>query len=132
MSAGHRLRWVGYRRRCFWENRGNRIVGWVRSTPEVAAEAPGSVHLGKIGWTIDRNKLPLVLEVLTRALGEDNELVCWVAADCLGQMGPEAREAIPALRQALRRPFKIGLIGKGVALALRRIDPQAASEAGVG
>jgi phosphoglucomutase len=39
----------GYRRRFFGENRCNRIVGWVRSTAEVADQAPGSVHLGKIG-----------------------------------------------------------------------------------
>jgi HEAT repeat protein len=83
-------------------------------------------------WKVDRNKVPLVLQVLTQALAEDSELVCWVAADWLGQIGPEAREAVPALRQALRRPFKIALIRKGVALALRRIDPQAAFEAGAG
>jgi HEAT repeat protein len=79
-------------------------------------------------WKIDRQG-PVVIPALVKALADDNELLCWVAADCLGQIGPEAREAVPALRQALRRPFKMALIRKGVALALRRIDPQAREEA---
>jgi hypothetical protein len=54
----------------------------------------------------------------------DNELVCWVAAEWLGQLGPLAREAVPALRQALHRDFKIPLIRRGVLLALDRIDPR--------
>jgi HEAT repeat protein len=82
-------------------------------------------------WKIDR-KGAVVIPALIKALGDDNEMLCWIAADCLGQMGPEAREAVPALRQALLRPFKISLIRKGVTLALQEIDPQAAAEAGVG
>jgi HEAT repeat protein len=78
-------------------------------------------------WKIDRNKGPLVIPALIKALADDNELICWIAADCLGQIGPEARQAFPALQEALRRPFKIALIRKGVALALQRIDPQAAA-----
>jgi HEAT repeat protein len=80
-------------------------------------------------WKIDRRG-PLVLDVLTRALGDANELVCWVAAECLGQMGPAAREAVPALRQALRRRYRLSLIRTAVRLALERIDPQAPAEAG--
>ena len=80
-------------------------------------------------WKIDR-KGPLVLHVLTEALGDANELICWVAAECLGQIGPAAREAVPALRQALRRDFRLSLVKTGVRLALERIDPQA--QAGVG
>jgi HEAT repeat protein len=75
-------------------------------------------------WKIDR-KGPLVIPVLADALENDNELICWMAADYLGQIGPEAQEAVPALRGALRRPFKIGLVRKGVALALQRIQGQA-------
>lgn len=80
-------------------------------------------------WKID-GKGPLVLHVLIKALVDANELICWVAVDCLGQMGPAAREAVPALRQALRRDFRLSLIRTGVRLALERIDPQAS--AGVG
>jgi HEAT repeat protein len=77
-------------------------------------------------WKIDRTG-PLVIPALIKALADENDLICWIAADCLGQIGPEARQAIPALQQALRRPFKIALIRRGVALALERIDPHAAA-----
>jgi HEAT repeat protein len=80
-------------------------------------------------WKIDR-KGPLALAVLTEALADPNELVCWVAAECLGQMGPAAREAVPALRQALRRDFRLSLVKTGVRLALERLDPQAAAQRG--
>jgi HEAT repeat protein len=78
-------------------------------------------------WKIERSG-PLVIPVLTEALEADNEMICWMAADALGQIGPEAREAVPALRQALHRDFKVSLIKKGVLLALERIDPQATAE----
>jgi HEAT repeat protein len=74
-------------------------------------------------WKIDR-KGPLVVHVLTEALGDANELLCWLAAEYLGQIGPEARQAIPALRQALQRDFKLSLTRTGVSLALERIDTQ--------
>jgi HEAT repeat protein len=81
-------------------------------------------------WKIDR-KGPLVIPALIEALANNNELICWIAADYLGQIGPEARQAVPALQQVLRRPFKMALIRKGVALALERIDPQAAAAGGL-
>ncbi len=81
-------------------------------------------------WKIDR-KGPLVIPALIKALANNNEFICWMAADGLGQIGPEARQAVPALQQALRRPFKIALIRKGVELALQRIDPQAADSGGL-
>jgi HEAT repeats len=74
-------------------------------------------------WKID-HKVPLVLQVLIDALEDANELICWIAAEYLGRMGPEAREAVPALRRALWRDFRIALIKTGVMLALERIDPQ--------
>jgi HEAT repeat protein len=92
---------------------------------ESAVRLAAATALRKIG----RNG-PLVLSVLTEALGDANELVCWVAAERLGQMGPEAREAVPALRQALRRDYRLSIVKTGVRLALERIDPQAAAAAG--
>jgi HEAT repeat protein len=80
-------------------------------------------------WKIDRTG-PLVIPALIKALADDNELICWIAADCLGQIGADARPAVPALQQALRRPFKIALIRRGVALALERIDPPAVAAGG--
>jgi HEAT repeat protein len=74
-------------------------------------------------WKIDR-KLPLVLHVLVKSLEDANEMICWIAAERLGQLGSAAREAIPALRQALQRDFRVSLIKKAVLLALERIDFQ--------
>jgi HEAT repeat protein len=73
-------------------------------------------------WKIDPRKVPLILGVLTRALGDANELVCWIAAECLAQMGPAAREAVPALRRALPRCYRLSLIRTSVKLALERIE----------
>jgi HEAT repeat protein len=81
-------------------------------------------------WKIDDYKGPLVLDVLTRALGDESELICWIAAECLGHMGPAAREAVPALQQALRKGYRLSLVTKSVRLALERIDPQATSGVG--
>ena len=75
-------------------------------------------------WKIDR-RVPLVLYILTEALGDANELICWVAADGLGQIGPRAREAVPALRLALRRDFRLAIVKTSVKFALQRIDPKA-------
>ena len=75
-------------------------------------------------WKIDDRRVALVLHVLTSALIDANELICWIAAECLAQMGPAAREAVPALRQALRRNYRLSAVPAGVRLALERIDPQ--------
>jgi HEAT repeat protein len=80
-------------------------------------------------WKIDDHRDRLFLHVLTEALGDANELICWVAAEWLGQMGPAAREAVPALRQALRRGYRFSLVTTSVRLALARIDPQASAGA---
>jgi HEAT repeat protein len=72
-------------------------------------------------WKIDQ-KGPLAIYVLTDALRHPNELICWVAAEYLGQMGPAAGPAVPALREALRRDFRLALVRTGVRLALERID----------
>jgi HEAT repeat protein len=85
--------------------------------PAVRVEAAMSL------WKIDR-KLPLVLHVLVKALEDSNELICWIAAERLGQLGSAAQEAIPALRLTLQRDFRVSLIKKAVLLALERIDPQ--------
>ncbi len=74
-------------------------------------------------WKID-HKGPLVLHVLIKALDDVNELICWIAAERLGQLGSAARQAVPALRQALQRDFRIALVKKAVLLALERVDPQ--------
>ena len=93
-------------------------------------EEPGvRVEAAMALWKIDDHKKPLVLDVLIHALGDANELLCWIAAESLGQMGRAARTAVPALRQSLQRDFRIALVRTGVMLALERIDPQAVAGA---
>jgi HEAT repeat protein len=75
-------------------------------------------------WRIDRRAVR-VLPVLIQALDDADEAQCWVAADCLGDMGAEAHEAVPALQALLRRPPHSGLIRMSVGLALQRINPEA-------
>ena len=62
------------------------------------------------------------LGVLTQALGDANELICWIAAECLGRLGPAAQDAAPALRQALGRDFRLSVIKTAAKLALERIE----------
>jgi HEAT repeat protein len=93
-------------------------------------EEPGvRVESAMALWKID-HKGPLVLQVLIKALGDANEFICWMAVDCLAQMGRAAREAVPALRQALTRGFKMSLVKTGILLALERIDPEASQGEG--
>lgn len=66
-----------------------------------------------------------VVEVLIKALQQGDELLRWTAADCLGEMGEGAREAVPVLQQILETPFKSRMIHLGIALALERIAPEA-------
>ncbi|HJZ56633.1 MAG TPA: HEAT repeat domain-containing protein [Gemmataceae bacterium] len=93
-------------------------------------EPAGRVTAAMALRKIDDNNGPLVIRALTEALGDANELICWVAAEYLGQIGPAAGQAVPALRQALQRDFRLSLIKTGVRLAIERIDPR--PPAGVG
>jgi hypothetical protein len=63
-----------------------------------------------------------ILPLLIRALRDPDEVRRWIAADCLGEIGPPAREALPALRELLAQEFKSPLIRTGVALALQKIE----------
>jgi HEAT repeat protein len=78
-------------------------------------------------WKLDANSA-LALDVLVKALEDKNELLCWIAAEYLGQIGPEAAEAVPALRRVLNREFKIPLIKAAVMLALERIERQSTAQ----
>jgi HEAT repeat protein len=72
-------------------------------------------------WRIDRRDR-LAVPVLIEGVQSDDEHALWIAADCLGDIGPEAREAVPALREALGRPCKHPMIRQSVVLALERIN----------
>jgi hypothetical protein len=81
-------------------------------------------------WRIDKRAVR-ALPVLIEALKADDESQRWIAGDCLGEMGPEARPAVPALVEALRGPIKARLVRMSLELALERIDAEAAAHAGV-
>jgi HEAT repeat protein len=72
-------------------------------------------------WRIDRRE-HITVPVLTLALQSDDEYLRWIAADCLGDIGPAAGDAVPALRKALCDDYRAPLIRKSVALALQRIE----------
>ena len=72
--------------------------------------------------------IPTLISVLKN---EDYQLV-HVAADCLGLLGPRAKDAIPALAASLTREFGEGFANgyepqASAARALRRIGPEARS-----
>jgi HEAT repeat protein len=78
-------------------------------------------------WKIDDQRGPLIIHVLSRALGDANELICWLAAEFLGQMNTAARDAVPALQNALRRKYELSVVQTSIRLALERITPQGAA-----
>jgi HEAT repeat protein len=72
-------------------------------------------------YKIDRQE-EKILPLLIKALQDPDEVRRWIAADCLGEIGPGARSAIPALRDLLQREFKSPLVRAAVGLALARIE----------
>jgi HEAT repeat protein len=84
--------------------------------------------------------------LLVQALDDGNVAVAYYAAGVLGGMGSQAKPAVPTLVRILKSdranqgfrlntsgvgsPFPTTL-GRGVATALRQIDPEAAAQSGV-
>ncbi len=71
-------------------------------------------------WKIDRRDR-IAVPVFCKVLAEGDDFQRWMAADCLGEMGPLAADALPALQDALARPVKAALIRKGIELAIERV-----------
>src|SRR5262249_7292742 len=67
--------------------------------------------------------------ILTNALKDENLYVRRDAAKALGQFGPEAQDAVPALLERLRDSEPS--VRKAAGQSLKRIDPAAAARAGV-
>ena len=72
----------------------------------------------------DLGARPSELSPLTRALASEDPYVRGFAAFSLGEMGPPARDAVPALAAALRHPD--GYTRGGAAAALAKLGPAAA------
>jgi HEAT repeat protein len=81
-------------------------------------------------WKIDR-RTHGVLTTLIQGLQHEEELLRWMAADTLGEMGDEAREAVPALLALWQSQKDAPLVRMSIGLALERIDPDAAARAGI-
>jgi HEAT repeat protein len=94
-------------------------IAFYDPSPRVRLEAAVAI------WRIDRLAVR-VMPVLVSALKDPDEVSRWIAADCLGEMGAEAREAVPALQDALKGNFRSRLIRMSIELALQRINPEAA------
>jgi HEAT repeat protein len=88
--------------------------------PRVRVEAAAAL------WRIDHHPAKVVPTCIA-ALDSADEAVRFVAADCLGEIGPDARAAVPALLAAHATPTRAGLVRVAVRLALERIDPAAAA-----
>jgi HEAT repeat protein len=93
--------------------------------PDAAIRLEAAVALYKIDRRVDT-----ILPLLVRVLREPDEARRWIAADCLRDIGPAAREAVPALLEGLEGDFRSVLVRNSFLLALNRIDPEAAARAG--
>jgi HEAT repeats len=81
--------------------------------PDVAVR----VQAGAALWRVGGRLLP-ALPALIEGLRSGDPILCWTAADCLGDMGAEAAEAVPALREALANKQR-ALISTSIALVVR-------------
>jgi hypothetical protein len=64
--------------------------------PELAVR----VQAGAALWRVGRRLVP-ALPALVEGLRSGDEIIGWTAADCLGDMGAEAADAVPGLLEAL-------------------------------
>jgi HEAT repeat protein len=92
-------------------------VAFYDASPRVRLEAAVAI------WRIDRRAVR-ILPVLLKALQDPDEVSRWIAADCLGDIGAEAREAVPALQDTLKGNFRSRLIRMSIEFALQRIDAE--------
>jgi hypothetical protein len=91
-------------------------------------------HLAPLRYPFEE-KMSAATPVLTELPRDGDPYVRRYATDCPGDIGPAAKPAVPALLAALG-DHEVGAIPKGrvsgsAAIALKKIDPQAAAEAGV-
>jgi len=85
-----------------------------------AAQALGQVH----------KQLDVILPALLKNLRDPEASVRWSTADAMGRLGPDAKTAFPALLELWRNDPDRN-VGPFAANALKRVDPEAAAQAGV-
>jgi HEAT repeat protein len=78
-------------------------------------------HAAVAIWKIDRRDR-IAVPVLMRSLREPDECLRWVAADCLGDIGADAIDAVPDLRVALADTYRAPMVRQALKLALERIE----------
>jgi HEAT repeat protein len=79
------------------------------------------VQVARSLWRVDRRDR-IAVPILTRVLGDADEVIRWQAADALAEIGPAAADAVPALRTALDGQYRSSLIREAVATALKKIE----------
>jgi HEAT repeat protein len=104
------------------------ITGCGRSTSDLveqlhAKDASARLHAVK---SLKDRRGDQVVAALTESLKDDDAFVRRDAARALGDIGPGAREAVPALTTSARKD-KNTHVRQAAADALKRIDPDAAA-----
>lgn len=94
-----------------------RLVQVTLHDPDPGVRIEAAMALFRIGGQAEK-----VVPLLVDALQDPSEVRRWIAADCLGAIGPAAELALPALRAALRRERETTLIRKALTLALEKIE----------
>lgn len=83
-------------------------------------------HAAVAIWKIDRRDR-IAVPVLMRSLREPDEVLRWVAADCLGDIGADAIDAVADLRVALADTYRAPMVRQALRLAVERIERAAHS-----
>jgi HEAT repeat protein len=102
----------------------------VEALPEIGCDAEDAavrVAAARALWEVDQSKDALV--VLVSALEDKDDKICCDAAAMLERIGPGAKAIVPDLLRLLKD--KYAPYYDPAAEALKKIDPEAAKEAGV-
>jgi hypothetical protein len=89
-------------------------AAWKGRDRELAVAAAGAL------WRIGLHR-EQTMRALVEAVASEDMAVRWQAVEALEEMGPDARPALPTLRQALERA--VGREGSALMKALTKIDP---------
>ena len=80
-------------------------------------------------WKIDRRDR-IVVPALMKTLRVPDECLRWVAADCLGDIGADAEDALPSLKIALAENYRFPMVEKAIHIAIERIESAVKAKSG--